>query len=200
MPHSEKAPNPFDPGYFETVELRKFGFKSVGECVRIAKNCTIIGIENIEIGRNVRIDGNVVIAAHSGLLTLGNYIHIGGSAYLGCVGGITLGDFSGISQGVRIYSGTDDYSGKSLTNPTIPRKYLKINIGPVVLEKHVIVGSGSVVLPGVRVGEGSAVGALSLVTKSLGEWGVYFGSPAKRIKSRSKDLLVLEEQMRKENF
>lgn len=103
-------------------------------------------------------------------------------------------DFSGLSQGVRIYSGTDDYTGKSLTNPTVPNKYLKIKIAPVLLGKHVIVGSSSVILPGVTIGDGSSVGALSLVTKSLDEWGVYFGAPAKKLKVRSKDMLKLEEE------
>jgi acetyltransferase-like isoleucine patch superfamily enzyme len=106
-----------------------------------------------------------------------------------------LKDFSGLSQGVRIYSGTDDYTGKSLTNPTVPHKYLKVKIAPVILGKHVIVGSGSVILPGLTIGDGSSVGALSLVTKSLDEWGVYFGSPAKKLKARSKDMLKLENEL-----
>ncbi len=192
-------PNPFNQGYFESEELRKFGFKSVGENVKIAKNTTIIGLNNISLGNNIRIDGNVVIAAYSGSLTLGNYIHIGGGCYLGCAGGITMGDFSGLSQGISIYSGTDDYTGKSLTNPTVPHKYLKVKLAPVVLGKHVIVGSGSVILPGVTIGEGSSVGALSLVTKSLDEWGVYFGAPAKKLKARSKDMLKLESELMLEN-
>lgn len=60
------------------------------------------------------------------------------------------------------------------------------------------IGSGSVFLPQVIIGEGSSVGALSLVNKSLDDWGVYFGSPAKKLKRRSKDLLKLEEKLRNE--
>jgi galactoside O-acetyltransferase len=126
---------------------------------------------------------------------LGNYIHIGGGCYLGCAGGITLSDFAGLSQGVRIYSSTDNYTGDSLTNPTVPHKYLKTKIAPVVLGRHVIIGSGTVILPGVTIGEGSSVGALSLVSKSLDGWGVYFGAPAKRLKARSKDLLEMEKEL-----
>ena len=186
-------PNPFDPGYFESDELRYFGFRSVGDNVKIAKNSTIIGLSNITLGNNIRIDGNVVIAAYSGSLELGDYIHVGGGCYLGCAGGVKFASFSGLSQGVRIYSGTDDYTGQALTNPTVPSKYQKLHIAPVVLEKHVIIGSGSVILPGVVIGEGSSVGALSLVTKTLDSWGVYFGSPAKRLKARSKNLLDFEK-------
>lgn len=187
--------NPFNPGYFLSDELRAFGFKCVGENVKIAKNCTIIGLENISLGSNIRIDGNVVIAAFSGYFEMGDYIHIGGGCYLGCGGGVRLLDFSGLSQGVNIYSCSDDYSGKSLTNPTVPHEYLNVTSAPVNLGKHVIVGSGSVILPGVDIGEGTSVGALSLVTKSLEAWGVYCGSPAKKLKDRSKDLLELERKL-----
>ena len=91
-----------------------------------------------------------------------------------------LSVFSGLSQSVRIYSSSDDYSGKSLTNPTVPKKYLNVKIKPVVIGRHVVIGSGSVVLPGANIGNGSSVGALSLVTKSLEEWGIYLGTPAKK--------------------
>jgi acetyltransferase-like isoleucine patch superfamily enzyme len=188
--------NPFNPGYFESDELRTFGFKHVGENVKVARNCTIIGLHNIALGDHIRIDGNVVLAAYSGSLTLGSYIHIGAGCYLGCGGGVTLEDFSGLSQGVKIYSGSDDYSGKTLTNPTVPEAYKQVELAPVRLGRHVIVGSGSVILPGASIGEGASVGALSLVTKPLEAWGVYFGAPAKKLKERRKDLLALEQALR----
>jgi galactoside O-acetyltransferase len=194
----EQGVNPFDSGYYETEDLHKFGFNQIGENTKIAKNCTILGLKNIKIGHNVRIDSNVIIAANSGYLNIGNYIHIAGSCYLGCSGGITLSDFSGLSQGVCIYSTTDDYTGNSLTNPTVPNKYTKVKTARVSLGRHVIIGSGSVILPGVTIGDGSSVGALSLVTKSIDEWGVYFGLPVKRLKSRSKNILLLEKELLKE--
>jgi acetyltransferase-like isoleucine patch superfamily enzyme len=188
--------NPFARGYYETPELRDMGFACVGENVRIAKDATLIGLENIKLGSNIRIDGQAVIAVSSGYLELGNYIHIGGGCFVGCAGGVRMDDFSGLSQGVRIYSGSDDYNGDSLTNPTVPREFVRIKLAPVSLGRHVIIGSGSVILPGVKIGEGSSVGALSLVHKSLEPWGVYFGIPVKRLKARSKGLLQLEQRLR----
>ncbi len=187
--------NPFDPGYYSESELRDFGFKSVGENVRIARNCTIKGIEKISIGSNVQIDGYCSMFAGMGWIDIGSYIHIGGYSVFIAGAGVCMKDFSGISQGVRIYSKSDDYTGKTLTNPTVPKKYTGVRSGTVTLERHVIVGSGSVILPGVTIGEGSSVGALCLVTKSLPSWGVYFGRPVKRLKARSKDLLELEKQL-----
>lgn len=186
----------FDPGYYTSIELKKAGFKSIGNNVTIAKNCTIIGIENIIIGNNVRIDGySTIIAVEKGFIKLGSYIHIGSHCLLVGSSGIVMKDFSGLSQGVRIYSRSDDYSGKYLTNPTIPKKYTGLNKGQVTLSKHVIIGSNTVILPKVFIGEGSSIGAQSLVSKSLESWGVYFGLPVKRIKDRSKHLLKLEKQL-----
>lgn len=189
----------FDSGYYTESDLREAGFKSIGKNVLIEKNCTIIGLSNISIGDNVRIDGYCsIIAAGTGYVTLGSYVHIGAYCMLAAGDGIVMDDFSGLSQAVRIYSRTDDYSGIYLTNPTVPEKYTGITQGKVELKKHVIIGSGSVILPKVTIGEGSSVGALSLVTKSLDDWGVYFGSPVKKLKRRSKNILKLEEELYKE--
>ncbi|MEP3180734.1 MAG: acyltransferase [Lentilitoribacter sp.] len=185
--------NPFNRGYYFSDELKEMGFKSVGANVQIAKSCTIIGLENIVLGDNIRIDESVTLACASGFLMIGNYVHIGGNCHITCAGGVELADFSGLSQGVRIFSGSDDYSGKSLTNPTIPKEFLNVTLKPVLIGRHVIIGSGSVVLPGVTIGEGSSVGALSLVTKSLDEWGIYLGNPAHKLKRRRKDLLEQEK-------
>jgi acetyltransferase-like isoleucine patch superfamily enzyme len=191
--------NPFDPGYYTETDLLSFGFKSIGENVRIAKNCTIIGLPSISIGSNVRIDGYCsLIAAGNGWLDIGSFIHIGAYSLLSAGDGIVMEDFCGMSQGARIYSRNDDYSGEYLTGPTVPERFTGTTRGTVVLKRHVIIGSGTVVLPKVTIGEGSAVGALSLVTTSLGPWGVFFGCPARRVNDRSKRLLDLESQLRRE--
>jgi galactoside O-acetyltransferase len=192
--------NIFDPGYYTEDDLNQVGFKKLGKNIRISKNCTIITPENISIGNNVRIDSYCsIIASGKTNISIGNNIHIAAYCYLAGGAGIELHDFSGLSQRVSIYSKTDDYSGKYLTNPTIPAKYSGVTEGQVILKRHAIVGSGSVIFPGVTIEEGVAVGAMSLVTKSLEEWGIYFGIPAKRLKNRSKSLLGLEDEFTKQN-
>jgi len=194
-PRNSPPHNPFDRGYYGSDELKTFGFATVGHDVWISKICTIIGLPNIAIGSHVRIDDKVTIIAAEGRVSIGSYVHIGECCYLSAAGGITLKDFCGLSQGVRVYSVTDDYEGGHLTNPTVPKEFLGLEIAPVVIGRHVIVGSGSVILPGCTLGEGSSVGALSLVTKSLDAWGVYVGAPARRAKARSRELLELEKQL-----
>ena len=96
-----------------------------------------------------------------------------------------------------MYAISDDYSGESLTNPMIPKEYKNLNTGKVILRKHVIIGSTSLILPGVEIKEGTAVGAFTQVNKSLDEWSVYVGIPAKKINNRSKRILELEKEFLK---
>ena len=60
------------------------------------------------------------------------------------------------------------------------------------LKKYVILGCNTVVLPGVTIEEGTAIGALSLVSKSLPEYGIYGGNPLKFIKERTKGMKKYE--------
>lgn len=182
--------------FYTEEELKTLGLKSYGRNVMISKKVSIYGAENISIGNNVRIDDFCIL---SGKIRIGSFVHIAAySALYGGNVGIEMNDFSGLSSRVIIYTESDDYSGNYLTNPTIPDKYLNIIKGKVILNKHVIIGTSSTILPAVIIDEGVAVGAMSLVNKSLDEWGIYAGSPCRKIKDRSKKLLELEKEMIKQ--
>lgn len=191
--------NPFETGYYTENDLNSFGFKSVGKNVKIAKNCTISGLSNISIGDHVIIDAFCsIIATGDEQLEIGSFVHIGAFCHLLANAGIEIKDFSGLSQGVKIYSKSDDYSGKSLTNPTIPDNYKCVKKGKVIINEHVIIGANSIVLPNVTIGEGVSVGAVSLVASNLDSWMVYFGNPLKRLAKRSQELLLKKEAFLKE--
>lgn len=180
--------------FYSDQDLKNFGFKSIGNNVKIKKNVGIFFTENVSIGNNVRIDDFTIIVASGSDVIIGNNVHIAANCYIAGSDGFEMKDFSGLAPGVMIFSGSDDYSGKKLTNPTIPKKYIGGICGKVTLEKHVIIGAGAVVLPKLTIGEGVSVGALSLVNKTLKPWGVYFGMPVKRLRERSRDMLVLEHE------
>lgn len=174
--------------------IEKLGFASVGENAQISERASFYGVNRIALGNNVRIDDFCVLAAGVGGISIGNYVHIAvGSSLIGA-GKITMSDFSGLSSRISIYSSSDDYSGATLTNPTVPSEYVGVTHADVFLGKHVIVGSGSVILPGVTLEEGVAVGALSLVHKRCEAFGIYAGNPARRIKERKRNLLELEQK------
>ncbi len=177
--------------YYSEEELAAAGFKSVGKNVKIHNRSSIYCPENISIGDNVRIDDYVVIIG-SGSLRIENNVQLCNYCFLGCTAGIVIQSFSTLAPGVKIFSSSDDYSGEYLTNPTLPKELTGGKKAPVLLEKHVIVGAGTVILPGVVLHEGVSVGALSLVKKDLDAWGMYAGQPAKFLKKRSNALLEKE--------
>lgn len=179
-------------GFLSEEELRDLGFEHVGQNVSISRLASFYGASNMTIGDKVRIDDFCII---SGRITIGNYIHVAAGCYLyGGEEGIELNDFVNLSSRIVIYAKSDDYSGSTLTNPTIPDKYKRVVEAKVVLQRHVLLGSGCVVLPGVTIEEGVSVGSLSLINKSLPAWKVCAGIPAKPIKDRKKDLLILEQE------
>lgn len=143
----------------------------------------------MRIGNNVRIDDFSIL---SGEIMLGSHIHI--AAYCGLFGGagITMRDFAALSSRVAIYSVSDDFSGESLSNPTIPEAFRKLDAALVEIGRHSIIGSGTVIMPGSQIEEGVSVGALSLVRGTLESWGIYAGVPARRAWSRSRALLEQE--------
>ena len=173
-------------------QLNAIGFKKLGVNVKISDKASIYNPETIQIDDFSRIDDFCLL---SGNITIGKNVHIAAFCNIaGGIPGVTFGDFSGLAYGCHIFSQSDDYSGLSLTNPTIPKKYKKEIHKAIHIGKHVIVGTKSIVLPGVNLAEGCSVGAMSMVTKSTEEWSIYFGIPAKKIKARSKNLLTLETE------
>lgn len=175
--------------YLSKEELTRFGFKHLGKDVLISNKCSIYNPESISIGNNSRVDDFCLI---SGSVSIGNNVHV--TAFCNLAGGnpgITIGDYATIAYGCHIFSQSDDYSGETMTNSTIPRKYKSETFLPVNIGRYAIIGARCVILPGCTIEEGCSIGAMSLVTKSTQAWSLYFGSPARLIKSKSKNLLNL---------
>jgi dTDP-4-amino-4,6-dideoxy-D-glucose acyltransferase len=178
--------------FLSREEILKMGFKSVGENVLISDKTSIYGTKNIEIGSNVRIDDFCVLSAGENGIEIGNNVHI--AVFCSLIGQekITMKDFSGLSSRVSIYSSTDDYSGEFLTNPTVKSEFTNVISGKVIIGKHVIVGSGTIILPNVNISDYSAVAALSLVSKNVEEFKIVGGIPSRVIKERKNNLVDLE--------
>ncbi len=178
--------------FYSQEELNSIGLKHIGSNVLISKHTSIYNSSQICIGNNVRIDDFCIL---SGNITLGNNIHI--AAYCGLFAGdygIEMNDFSGLSSRCMVYSVTDDYSGEYMTNPTIPDEFRNVTGGKVLIGKHSLIGSGSIILPNVKIAEGVSVGAMSLIIKDLEPWNIYVGIPCHKIKPRKKNILAIEKE------
>ena len=180
--------------FYTTKELKNIGFNSIGNHVLISRKASFYGIQNIDLADNVRIDDFCFLSAGKGGIRIGNNVHISTYSSLVGEGRITLEDFVGISSKVSIYSSNDDYSGDFMSNPMVPAQFTNVTIGNVKLCKHVLVGTGAVILPNVTLNTGVAIGALSLVNEDCEEFYIYKGNPARKLIRRSKKLLELEKE------
>ena len=190
----ELSSNPLDKRYYKSAELRKFGIAKVGENVKIEKSVKIVNPGYLEIGNDVIIDQFVTLVCGQKGLKVGSNVHIASMVHIAGGAGVVLEDYCGLASGVKVFSQTNDYVGPYLTGPTVPAKYTRVFSGPVVFQKHVVVGAGSVILANLTIGTGSTIGALSVVTHTLEPWGVYVGAPAVLKKERSKGVLEIEKQ------
>lgn len=178
--------------FYSEDEIKKIGFKEIGSNILISRKASIYSPEKMILGNNIRIDDFCIL---SGNIIMGDNIHIAAySALYGGKAGITIDDFANVSSRVCVYALSDDYSGSSLTNPTVPEKYKLIQSNPVFIGKHVIIGSGCTILPGASLNEGTAIGAMSMCKDVTEPWKIYVGIPARCIKNRKKDVLKLEKE------
>ena len=103
---------------------------------------------------------------HKSNLVLGKYTDIGAFSYLNAKNGITIEDHVQIGSHCSVYSVS-----------TIDNKE-----GPVILKKNSRIGSHSVIMPGVTVGENSVIGAFSFVNKDIPDNVIAYGVPARVIR------------------
>lgn len=174
----------------------RIGFARVGADVAVWEKARIVSPERVTVGDSVIIDDFVLIMGGEET-AIGSFVHI--AAFSSLVGGgrLVMEDFSGLSGGVRIYTGNEDYLGGCLTNPAVPAPYRRPTRGTVRIGRHAIIGANAVVLPDVCIGEGAVVGACSLVTRDCEPWTIYAGSPAKPLRERPRDtILALERELR----
>ena len=179
-------------------QLREMGFACLGSNVKLSDKASYYNCKKIRLGSNIRVDDFCVLSAGIGGIDIGNYIHIAVFSSLIGAGNITLSEFCNISSRVSIYSSNDDYSGASLTNPTVPPEFTNCQHADVKIGRHVIIGSGSIVLPGVSLEEGVAIGALSLAKNNCKAFGIYAGAPAIYIGARRHDLLEVERRFKEQ--
>jgi acetyltransferase-like isoleucine patch superfamily enzyme len=77
----------------------------------------------------------------------------------------------------------------------LPDDVRKVDHRPVRLERHVAIGTGVVILPGVTLHEGGTVAALSLVRDDVAPFTIVGGVPAKKLATRDRGVIELGERM-----
>lgn len=165
-------------------------FKKCGADVFISMRAEIRRPQLVTIGSHVAIDSGVYITTQA---EIGDYVHI--SPYVTIIGGpkskVTLGHFSTVAAGSRIIAGSDMFLGEGFTSVTVPDQYRdKVTFSVIQIGRFSGIGTNVVIMPGVVIGEGSVVGACSLVTKDTEPWTIYRGVPARPVKTRNKRKMI----------
>jgi dTDP-4-amino-4,6-dideoxy-D-glucose acyltransferase len=182
---------------FTERELYLLGLSAFGEDVRIDRSVRFFGAQHVTVGSNVRIDCFSVITAGPQPVTIGDHVHLSVGVCLFGGAGIRIADFAGLAARAVVYSTNDDYSAGHLTGPTVPSSLRSVHAAEVSIGRHGIIGAGSVILPGVSVGIGAAVGALSLVKRDIADGELAVGVPARPVGRRDLERLArLEAQLR----
>ena len=172
---------------FYTDDELQVLFKSVGKSCRISKKACIYGADKMVVGNNVRIEDNCIL---NGNITIGNNVTVCAFCLFDGHAGITIGDDVTFAAKVSIHSGSDDYSGRSMFGTYVPSKFRKYHVnGHVFIQDHCLIGDSAIIMPGVTLAEGTAVGAQAFIKQSTEPFGIYAGTPARRIKERSRDFV-----------
>tara|TARA_E500000081_G_scaffold154834_1_gene193115 strand:+ start:3835 stop:4509 length:675 start_codon:yes stop_codon:yes gene_type:complete len=110
----------------------------------------------------------------------GAYSYVNDGGYLRS--NVFIGRFCSIGRRVTLAAGGHSHNGVS-THPL-----LMLSDGAhktsTIIESDVWIGDGVVVMPGIRIGQGSIIGANAVVTKDIPPYTIAVGQPAKAIKNR----------------
>ncbi len=109
-------------------------------------------------------------------LTIGSHSSINRGCVLNCGGGITIGNNVLIGPNVLIYSQNHNYKNKE-----IPIREQGYDKAPVIIEDDSWIAASCIILPGVKIAQGSVIAAGSVVTKNTTPYSIYAGVPAKKI-------------------
>lgn len=196
-PESDSIGTQPHPGYWTEIDAASSKFGSIGHNVRIAKNCTLIGMHNIHIGDFVTIDGPTILCATVGRISIGRNAQIAAGCHLSGLGGIDIGDFCQLSPGVHIYSSDDDTPDALFGR--VPKPLSKDDNAPVRIGGYVVIDAYSVILPGCDIGDGVSIKSMTLVATSLAPWTIHAGVPAALVGTRSQRFLTTSDSVSPEN-
>lgn len=128
-------------------------------------------------GKKVTIENQCYIGSGKNI-ELGDYSGIGQRCYL--QGSITIGKYVMMAPEVVVL--TIDHKFNDISKPMRFQGHKKGK--PVIIEDDVWIGHRVIILPGVRIGKGSIIGAGSIVTKDVESFSIVGGNPAKLIRKR----------------
>lgn len=148
----------------------------------------IRGKQYIDLGHNLTTGVGCRIDAFQKeskkVIKIGTDVQFNDYVHIGAIESVVIGNRVLIASKVFI---TDHNHGSygmnnNHSDPLIPPLLRDLSSAPVVIEDDVWIGEFVAILPGVTIGKGSIIGAMSVVTKNIPEYSIAIGNPAKVIK------------------
>ena len=176
---------PLRSAIYNTAQLKR-----CGEDVFISANVEIRRPHLVSVGSHVAIDSGLYLTTAA---EIGDYTHL--SPYLTVIGGtrstLIVEDFVTIAAGSRLICGSDRFMGDGLTSVTVPTEFRDtVDAGIIRCARFAGIGTNVVIMPNVTIGEGSVLGACSLVMHDTEPWTVYVGVPARPVKTRPREKML----------
>lgn len=154
----------------------KMFLKSLGKNVLIDVGVFLSGPANISIGEYTWIDQHVSVNGMLGEISIGKRVHVGPFTQIWARAPVMIEDYVGISSFVKILANSEVSSGgKRMSGPMIPEEHKSYQTAPITIRKDAAIGTTSVILPGVELGEGAVVGPNSVIMRNIKPYDVVMG-------------------------
>lgn len=148
----------------------------------------IVGGDNLTTGINLRID-IIENESFSPVLKIGKNVQINDYVHIGVANYVSIGDNTLIASKVFISDHNHgSYKGINQSCPSISPILRKLKSDEITIGENVWIGEFVSILPGVSIGDGAIIGAMSVVTKNIPSNSIAIGSPAKVIKLFDNDI------------
>lgn len=171
------------PGTEFMGENGKDNLKKCGVDVKLAPLTKILKPEVIEIGDHSRIRDFAFIWGGLGV-KIGKYTDIQPHVIIWGGGEVEIGDYVSVACGSVLLTAVYGYLGGFRMCDGVPKDQVDTLFGKLIIENDVYIGANCTLMPNITLGEGSIIGAGSFVNKDCEPWGIYVGSPAKKIAER----------------
>ncbi len=153
--------------------------KRFGNGIHIGSGAGFKHLETFELGDGVFIGAQAYLQGrYDGRCKIGKGTWIGPQAYLDARD-LIIGEYVGWGPGAKVLG--SEHTGKPINVPIIQTD---LEIKPVVIEDWADIGTNSVILPGIRIGKGSIIGAGAVVTTDVPAYAIYAGVPARFLRWR----------------
>lgn len=178
-------------GFFLRGAYYKAKIGQMGKDVIVDQHVEIWGVSNVSIGKGCHLDMYARLAAgegshgQHGRIEIGDHVHIGPQCQLAGRGGITIGSYTAITAGTKIFSASNVGENPDNLRDLLPMSHAaplnrqQIYEAPVKIGHHAFIGLNVCILPGVTIGNGAIVNSGTVVTRNVPDYGIVSGNPAK---------------------